>query len=393
MKVKNFIRLDSTDFLDASEPLAFRFDVGRASLSGARTTPQGFLAIPATLTRAGVLEYTRADGTVVRELRPPEEVFKADSLASLKTAPVTEYHPPEQFVSPKNIQKVSVGVVPDIPTQKGELVDGEVIIQRADSIAKVNAKELVELSPGYSCSVENTPGVYNGQPYDRVQRNIKYNHVALLPANKGRSGNDVRLRFDDIFTPVEASNKQPKEIAMKKIKIRLDGVEYEIEVPEALAAHILASAEKLEQSRNDAQTALVERDGKLEELKGQIKVLTERLDAAEDPKAIEAKAQERAAVVEKATKFVAEARFDGLTVGEIKRQALAAKKVDTKNATDDFVNGAFTMLEEPKRLDSTVKPPSAKPNAETKNDAQDKTWRDSREEMIQRGLNAYKTFE
>ena len=67
------LRLDSAgDEPTAESPM--RFDL--AGLTGrAQRTPQGFLRAPAWVTRVGVFPYRRADGTVQRELRLPEEVF------------------------------------------------------------------------------------------------------------------------------------------------------------------------------------------------------------------------------------------------------------------------------------------------------------------------------
>ena len=46
--------------------------------------PSGGLRLSGELTKSGVFEYTDANGQVVREYRPPEEVSKADSLASIE---------------------------------------------------------------------------------------------------------------------------------------------------------------------------------------------------------------------------------------------------------------------------------------------------------------------
>jgi hypothetical protein len=40
------------------------------------------------LTRVGIFEYRRPDGSIRRELRLPEEVFAQESLASYKGKPV-----------------------------------------------------------------------------------------------------------------------------------------------------------------------------------------------------------------------------------------------------------------------------------------------------------------
>ncbi len=46
-----------------------------------------------------------------------------------------------------------------------------------------------QLSMGYRCEYDRTPGTYNGMPYDMKQINIRYNHLALV--TEGRMGADV----------------------------------------------------------------------------------------------------------------------------------------------------------------------------------------------------------
>ncbi len=173
--------------------VATRTDFSR--IDSRHRTPQGGLRLGANLTRTGVLEYRTPSGGVRRELRPAEEVFHEDSLASLADAPVTIGHPPG--VDSSNWEKLSVGHVRD-PKSAAPFVAGTVIIQRADAVQGVESDSLVELSCGYTVREDHTPGVYEGVAYDLVQRDIRYNHVGLGPRNWGRAGNDVALKFDGL---------------------------------------------------------------------------------------------------------------------------------------------------------------------------------------------------
>lgn len=166
--------------------------VGR--LDGARRTPQGGLRAPANLTRVGVLTYRNADGTERRELRPPEEVFAEDSLESLKLAPVTIGHP--GVVGPSNYKALAVGVVGENVKPSGIFVRSDVLVQDGETVGRIDRRELEELSCGYQVRLDMTPGVWEGQPYDCVQRDIRYNHVGLGPKGWGRAGADVRLHLD-----------------------------------------------------------------------------------------------------------------------------------------------------------------------------------------------------
>ena len=86
-----------------------RFDFARIDAARVTETPQGFLRVSGNLTRVGVLDYHRADGTVFRELREPAEVFRADSLATMRMVPVTDLH--GGMVGPGNVQALQVGMI------------------------------------------------------------------------------------------------------------------------------------------------------------------------------------------------------------------------------------------------------------------------------------------
>ncbi len=183
------VRLDSAEGFREQ-----RFDF--SVLRGKPTrTSQGFLRIDANLTRVGVLSYTRPDGSVQRELRHPDEVFKADSLRTMANAPVTDLHP-SGLIDPKNVAQFRRGHVTESVRQDGKFVAAAVIIEDAALIAAVEAGDRKELSPGYTARMYMTPGIWEGQPYDAVQRDIVYNHAALGPKGWGRSGSEVALRMD-----------------------------------------------------------------------------------------------------------------------------------------------------------------------------------------------------
>ena len=58
-------------------------------------TKEGYLRGEAVVSRAGVFKYRNVDGSVRGELRHPDNIFKIDSLETLKMIPITNDHPPE----------------------------------------------------------------------------------------------------------------------------------------------------------------------------------------------------------------------------------------------------------------------------------------------------------
>ena len=162
----------------------------------------GFMKVDAYLTRVGVFNYRGDDGSIVRELRHPDEVFTDKSLSSLELSTLTLNHPP-QFVDPKNFSEFSVGSVSSVGVDK-TFVSGRVLIARSDALSAVS-KGIKQISCGYTCDVVHKSGTFNGEEYDAVQENIVYNHVAVVI--KGRAGNDVRLHMDSSNVNIRVGEK------------------------------------------------------------------------------------------------------------------------------------------------------------------------------------------
>lgn len=279
-------------------------------------TPQGGLRVPASLTRSGVFLYHRADGSEVREYRPEDEVFKADSLASLPGAPVTALHPAVP-VRADNYREHAKGHVGDSVVRNGERVSATLYVQDGALVSAIERGDMREVSCGYTCDIEETPGEHNGERYDRVQRSISYNHVAIVPV--GRAGSSVSLHLDaqDNIIPVATDGEKDK----KMIKERIDGVDYEVGTEPHKAAVLRRDA--AEKAAKDAAIALQARADAAEADKTKLAAQVAELS---DPARLDAAVTARAALVEQARKVLgAEAKFDGKSDIEIK--AMVAAKV------------------------------------------------------------------
>ena len=198
-------------------------------------TPQGFLRLPVSIARADcILTYYRKDGSEVKEFRPKSEVFHQDSMDSALDAPVSVGH--VAMVNPANAKEVSIGHQRGEITAREDFLDTEVIVEDWEAINSVENGDLVDISPGYNVQIDKTPGVFNGERYDQIQRQITYNHIALLPKGTGRQGSGVGLRMDSndelVIDKIESEE-------LMKVTIRLDGKAYEVEVASANEAQIL----------------------------------------------------------------------------------------------------------------------------------------------------------
>ena len=164
-------------------------------------TKEGYLIDHPVVTSTGIFEYQNPDGTTRRELRLPEEVFDPASLASYKGKPVILTHE-AGVVDKRNVDQEHIGTILSEGYQDGENVRAEIIIHDTDIMKKSGLREL---SLGYALDLDRTPGVWKGQPYDAIQRNIRINHLALV--EKARAGEKARLNIDGFVRKLKGGKK------------------------------------------------------------------------------------------------------------------------------------------------------------------------------------------
>lgn len=174
----------------------------------------GFMYVDAFLTRSGVFNYFDDDGNLIREYRPPEEVFSKESLDSLKLKPITDQHPKE-MVSVDNIKELQVGMIGNDIKKEGLHVKGEIVLTDKDTIETViNRKKYgltTELSCGYSCELEKKDGIHISEgDYQYIQHNIKYNHCSIV--DSGRAGETVRILDQNNNKNNKKENKMPDKV-------------------------------------------------------------------------------------------------------------------------------------------------------------------------------------
>lgn len=153
-------------------------------------TAEGYLVDRPVVTSTGIFEYIEANGSKRRELRLPEEVFDPESLKSYRGKPIIITHE-AGLITKDNVGEEEIGTVMSEGYRSGEDVRAEVIIHDTD---KMKAAGLKALSLGYNLDLEETPGMWNGQHYDAIQRNIRINHLALVA--DARAGERARLNID-----------------------------------------------------------------------------------------------------------------------------------------------------------------------------------------------------
>lgn len=313
----------------------------------ATKTDEGFIRDTPIVGRTGILRYKNADGTDRYEYRPPEEAFKADSLATLMGKPITIGH--KAMVDSANAAAIKpVGTVLSEGRQDGDTIRADIVIYNLDTAAR-------ELSCGYRLDLDETPGTTpDGQHYDAIQRNIRYNHLAIVPA--GRAG-IARLNMDGEQEYESEVHEEQKEGVKKHMdnmtKIRLDGgLEYEA-APEVgvYVEKLRAENEKLRKDAEDAaEAAQKEHDtlqAKFDAATADIeKMKKEREDAeAEAKKNFDEAVASRVALLGVAKEHHID-KADEMTDTEIKVAVIKSVRGDAINLDGksvDYIEAAFDM--------------------------------------------------
>ena len=295
------------------------------------TLSDGYKVVRSKIARTGVQNYYGGemgdeasshgfgDLDVVRVYRSPEEVFADDALNGWAAVPVTVNHPSE-LVDSSNVEKYQVGNVRDkahVDRESGWL-GLEYVVMSDRAIAGLLDGSLPEVSGGYLADIDWTPGVTpDGQRFDAQQRNIRPNHLAMVP--RGRAFAKDADKSGDARVKVEDERMEAKTIMLDSGK--------QITV-EAKDADTLAALIK------DHATAIADKDKEIGEL-------TVKLDAAE------AKVLSDEAIA----KLVADK-----VKADTERAAVKAKIGDKADAMSDAqIEGAYLALGDSLKVDDSAR--------------------------------------
>ncbi|QLW76007.1 DUF2213 domain-containing protein [Citrobacter freundii] len=120
-----------------------------------------------------------------RLLRDPEELRKA--VPTFNNQPLLNAHVPVTITDPP--KDAIVGSTGEVAEFDGTYLKNSMVIWDVNSIIGVENEQQREISSSYRYRTDMTPGVYEGEAYDGVMRDIVCNHVAIVPS--GRAGPDV----------------------------------------------------------------------------------------------------------------------------------------------------------------------------------------------------------
>jgi uncharacterized protein len=184
-------------------------------------------------------------------LRDPDELKKA--APSFARVPLMFKHIAVSAEDPQQDQ-IAGTIGSDVEFESPYLI-ADLSVWDVDAIAGIETDTVREISCSYHYSADMTPGVFEGQPYDGVMRNLAGNHVALVPS--GRAGSDVlaadsglesemkETKFGKLIYAIlcAASPKLAKDAALKPLVIGLTGKSFDVG---ALKPKLLAMDEEIE---------------------------------------------------------------------------------------------------------------------------------------------------
>lgn len=362
------------------------FEVGGMEMPF-KKTDEGFLAGRPIVTNIGVFPYLQQDGSVRFELRHPDDVLDRASLNTLKMKPVTNDHPMDE-VNVGNVRDFQVGSLGDDIFNDSYHVSIGMVVNDEDAIEDI-LRGKRGLSCGYFARIEDESGVFLGMPYDVRQRDIGYNHVAVV--DRGRAGDAARIKLDNIdkrtaYYIVGKKFKEDSNMNLKKIV--LDGMEYQAE--EA----VIKMLNKYKKDCGELQTKLDDATTKAEKLQAEKDSLAEKNDqlgkeledAKNDSSKIDEAVKERLGILHNADRAGVEVK-DEMSPGDIKKAIILSvfPKADLEDRTDVYIDARYDAAVEDidSKNDADVRETFGNNVLDGSADADDSDSEKAREKMIE----------
>lgn len=327
---------------------------------------------------AMVQKYVKSDGSEEMEAKLPEEILSDSTVSSANSKPVTDGH--HGLVTKDNSHDLMKGFTASNGHVEGNMLYNDITITDPNLISQIKNGSKRELSIGFETQMDPTSGTYNGAKYDAVQRNIRINHVAVVP--KGRAGHEVRLIGDSAEAVEQVEPSEEKGNQMETRVVRADGQNITVAADDVekitkldadnsakakqiadLNAKIKALQDekaKIEGNADESAKKADEAQAKADSLEADNKKLQEEFDKYKAD-GVDKKLE----LIDKVKSFVGdEYDYHGKSDRDMKIDAVKAIKgdsVDFTDKSDTYVQAAFDMLEKPKKVSGYAGPePEAK---------------------------------
>lgn len=325
----------------------------KASVGAVKQTAEGYLVATSRVARTGVQVYLASElGDIakaagfeptdhVRVYRAPDQVFAADSLATITRLPITIDHPAED-VTAANWADLAVGEVGDAYTKDGDWVIVNPMLKDAKGVqaAKTTHKEF---SLGYSADIIKAR---DGVDADFEISQIRYNHLALVP--QARAGKEARIGdgwgaspIKDFQQGVQAQNQGGLMPDLKTVVLG----DKAVQVADTDVAAIDSYKAEMQRKLQDAETAKKAVEASKDEEIGALKA---DLKKAQDAAAIDIDAlvAARAALLEIVKGLDENIKVEGKSDDDLRKEAVASKygKEMVEDASPAEILGMFKAI-------------------------------------------------
>lgn len=214
--------------------------------------------------------------------RDPDELAKA--AETFNGLPLLLEHHFDSADEPQKEHRV--GATGTDTTFDAPYLRNTISVQDADAIGKIERGEFKELSCSYRYTPDFTPGEVDGVAYDFIMRDIKGNHVALVP--RGRAGSDVAVA--DSMPAGLAINNTPKGESKEMAKFRITEPVQRFKQRRAKALHSVLAA--------DADLGIEKSETELGNLLKAIQVVEAQVEGGYSPRDVGVDIDENATVDE-----------------------------------------------------------------------------------------------
>jgi hypothetical protein len=212
----------------------------------------------------------------------------------------------------------------------------------SETLANLIESGKTALSLGYRCVYQKASGVFNGQMYDYVQRNLRGNHLALVDAARcDVAVLDHHMAFDHFDLALD--NSKEKTMADEDMKDRLKKAEDKLkECEDWISGRMAKDAEEEAEKKAEDEAAKEAKDAEEKEKADK--------EAADQKARDEMSEEEKKKADEKKAEDEEKEKRDGMDAAELKRVSAELKRVTS--ALDSFEKSAHkTLLSEISRRD------------------------------------------
>ncbi len=276
------------------------------------------------ISKVGVFDYLGFEiGAPIPEkiykvYRPQEELASTETINSFKLMPFVDEHEMLGKDGTPAETKGIQGVIGERVYFEYPYLRGNIKILSNSALNQIEGGK-IELSPGYRCVYDFTPGEFNGERYDAIQRHIRANHLALV--DEGRTGADVAVQDHSVITIDTKELIRMNEEENKEKQTTDEGAftPEQLDALKAIIKEVITSTQPAtdndpEEEKKPSTDSDPDEEQKAEEAVEKAEIATEEAESGE-PEAVEkaeVAIEEAVEAIEEAKEHLDQATTDGL---------------------------------------------------------------------------------